>query len=166
MGVCPLNCQAENRVKFQQISTIFPPAVVLNVAMQPVVDFGHPSRHLCTVLTCRNVCCSFELCQVCAETKTFAASNSLLHCQLPLLSVMGLAIVKTPVPPGPKTGVLEPLRHLGKFVPHMHTSIHQGHSEAASAALCMCFFAAGLEKRKRKKRQTRLPKQLGESGNF
>ena len=76
---------------------------------------------------------------------------------------MGLAIVKAP---GPKTRVLEPLRPLAKFTPHMPTPIHHGHTEATSAVLCMFFFAAGLEKRKRRKRHTGLPKQLAELGSF
>ncbi|CAL1163592.1 unnamed protein product [Cladocopium goreaui] len=75
---------------------------------------------------------------------------------------MGLAIVKAP---GPKTRVLEPLRPLAKFTPHMPTPIHHGHTEATSAVLCMFFFAAGLEKRRRRKRQTGLPKTIARTHN-
>ena len=76
---------------------------------------------------------------------------------------MGLAIVKAP---GPNTRVLEPVRPLAKFTPPFSTPIDHGHTKATSAVLCMFFFAAGLEKRKRRKRHTGLPKQLAELGNF
>ena len=76
---------------------------------------------------------------------------------------MGFVIVKAP---GPNTRVLEPLRSLAKFTPHMPAPIDHRHTEATSAVLCMFFFAAGLEKRKRRKRHTGLPKQLAELGSF
>ena len=76
---------------------------------------------------------------------------------------MALAIVKAP---GPDTRVLEPLRSLAELTPHMPAPIHHRHTEATSAVFCMFFFAAGLEKRKRRKRHTGLPKQLAELGSF